>query len=170
MGQEKHSVFRAWQRSWTNTENHLERQGEMMDKDFTIEIEKLQDNMVSFEAYKAAMNQRKGVIIGAAGIKRYIDSPGIRNIIADFGDSLVGTPLGCDYHIICSDEDLYVNEMGIYLEGDALVIKTDAYGEIQPLLKTDLDIIGFLFERRTVFLKGEKGGSSPAIELERRAA
>ena len=141
-----------------------------MEDQINIELEKKQETITSFEAYKAIYGQRKGVIVGKDGIKRYIELSGIRNIIADFGKSLVGRPLGSDYHIICSEEDLTVMETGIYLEGDALVVKTDVYGEIKPLTKEDLDIITFLFERRTVFLSDNHGASFPAIELERRAA
>ena len=141
-----------------------------MEDQINIELEKKQETITSFEAYKAIYGQRKGVIVGKDGIKRYIELSGIRNIIADFGKSLVGRPLGSDYHIICSEEDLTVMETGIYLEGDALVVKTDVYGEIKPLTKEDLDIITFLFERRTVFLIDNHGASFPAIELERRAA
>ena len=60
--------------------------------------------------------------------------------------------------------------MGFFLEGDALVVKTDLYGETQYITKEDLDIIGFLFERRTVFLSDDHGNSFPAIELARRTA
>ena len=141
-----------------------------MEDQKNVELEKKQESITSFEAYKAICSQRRGVIVGKEGIKRYVELSGIRNIIADFGKSLVGRPLGADYNIICSDEDLTVMETGIYLEGDALVVKTDVYGEMRPITQEDLDIITFLFERRTVFLIDDHGASFPAIELERRAA
>ena len=48
---------------------------------------------------------------------------------------------------------------------DQVIVK-----DIFDLTKEDLDIITFLFERRTVFLIDNHGASFPAIELERRAA
>ncbi|WP_026657758.1 hypothetical protein [Butyrivibrio sp. AC2005] len=141
-----------------------------MEQLFSIEFEKKRDEIPSFEAYKALIFQRRGVIIGARGTKRFIDVTGIRNIIAEFGDSIIGTPMGEDYHIVCSEEDLVVTDAGIYLDGDALVVKTDVYGEMQYLTKTDLAIIEFLFEKRIVFLDDGNGSTFPAIMLERRAA
>ncbi len=141
-----------------------------MEEQINIELEKNQDDITSFEAWKAVCSQRRGVIVGTAGIKRYIELPGIRNLIADFGKSLLGRPLGSDYHMIFSEADLTAAETGLYLEGDALVIKTNVFGEILPLTKQDLEIITFLFERRTVFLTDDYGVSFPAIELDRRAA
>jgi hypothetical protein len=141
-----------------------------MEELFSIEFEKKRDAIASFEAYKELILQRRGVIIGSSGTKRFVDASGIRNIIVDFGKSLTGTPLAEDYHLICSDEDLIVTDSGIYLDGDALVVKTDSYGEMQFITKMDTDIIEFLFERRTAFLTDEDGNSFPAIILEKRAA
>ena len=141
-----------------------------MENQINIELEKKQGDITSFEAWKAVCSQRRGVIVDVSGIKRYMELPGIRNLIADFGKTLLGRPLGSDYHMIFSDADLTAAETGLYLEGDTLVIKTDVFGEIKPLTREDLEIITFLFERRTVFLTDDYGASFPAIELERRAA
>ena len=141
-----------------------------MDKEFAVDLEKTNGEAISFKAYRDSLTKRKGVLVGVGGIKSLVDSSGIRNILADFGRTVIGWPLGADYHLLCADENLLENELGLFLEGDALVVKTGFTSETQTLTEADLGILQFIFERRTMFLTDDNGNTFPAIELDHRAA
>ena len=134
------------------------------------EIENIPDNIIPFEERKRMIGNRQGVIAGVNGLLMFLESDDLKALFRELGDTLIGTPMGESYQLICSEENLYADDSSYYVDGEVLVVKTNVYGEIQPLTKEDLAVIDLFIERRIVIQYNDKGVSYPAILLQKKRA